>query len=369
MSIHESVLNEAIELTRQLVAIPSENGGGPCEQAMHEYLGAYLTQRGMAWQSMPAGEGRQNLVVRLPSPDRPRVVIIGHMDTVSAQGMTRPFAGDLRDGRILGRGACDDKGPLATALVTLLHLRERKTLLKYDVTIVASCDEESGMRGARAVADTMDSFDLCIALEPTLCRVANTHKGLCRFVIETAGRAAHSSQPQHGVNAIEKMLKISEGLSQYGQELSKSRDAELGKSTLTITQISGGAAPNIVPEYCSLVIDVRLLPGEDASRVQEDVVRLCGADATVRTLISCAGIRTDAQIVLVRALRDAIGDEGGDGNPVAAHYSTDCSQLAHLGPCVVWGPGSIAQAHSANEYIEVAEIDRASRVLWRFLRG
>ena len=297
------------------------------------------------------------------------MLIVGHTDTVAAGRMPRPFDGELSDGRIHGRGACDDKGPLAVALSVLIGLHREGEALAYDVTLAATTDEEGGMRGAKALARAAGPFDLCIALEPTSRRVVTEHKGVFRFVVAAEGRAAHSSRPQNGVNAVEAMLPIADRLLAYGRELSVPQDARLGRTTLTMTQLSGGTAPNVVPDHCELTVDVRLLPELDPAEVAQHISRICGPGAAIRPLLSCRGIRSDPEIPAVQALRDAVAREGGDPAPASAHYCTDCSQLAHLGPCVVWGPGDIALAHTEEESIELAEIEAGCRTLWRFLHG
>lgn len=367
----EKAAAEAVRLTQELVRIPSENSPdqGACESRVHDFLCDYLRGRGIAPRSQEAGEDRRNIVVAFPAKNRPKVVIVGHMDTVPAGGMSNPFDGQINGGRIRGRGACDDKGPLATALAVLLALVESSEPPACNLTVVASVDEEGGMRGAKALAGTIGRFDLCVALEPTRRRVVTAHKGVYRAAITTRGKAVHSSQPGQGVNAIDAMLPICSKLQELSRGLSAREDGQLGRSTLTMTQIGGGTAPNVVPDRCELVIDVRLLPELDPAAVEQQLRAHCGPDATLQTLLSCRGIRTDPEIPIIRTLRQCTARDGGDQAPGAAHYCTDCSQLANLGPCVVWGPGDIAQAHGTDEYIEVSEIETACRTLWDFLRN
>ncbi len=127
---------------------------------------------------------------------------MAHSDTVSAEGMSKGFSGEIKENAIWGRGACDDKGPLAVALSTLAGLQQQNIKLAYDVTFAATVDEECTMAGAAALANTFGPWDLCIGLEPTELRLINAHKGVHRCKISTRGRAVHSSAPEQGQNAI-----------------------------------------------------------------------------------------------------------------------------------------------------------------------
>ncbi|HOF18040.1 MAG TPA: M20/M25/M40 family metallo-hydrolase [Phycisphaerae bacterium] len=374
----EKLLDDAVALTRRLVRLDSQNAANQaCEDGVCECLARYFAEQGLACVRQEAAGGRRNLLV---SPEAaacrskgsaaaPRMLIIGHMDTVVVGAMKDPLGGQLREGRIFGRGACDDKGPLAAAAATVAVFARSGAAGAWNLTFAATADEEGGMRGARALARTIGSFDLCIALEPTRGRVVTAHKGVCRAVLVTRGRAGHSSQPDKGPNAIEAMLPLCTALMEYSRELSAVEDARLGRSTLTMTQFHAGAAPNVIPDRCELVVDIRLLPECEPAEIERRLRGICGQSAQLHSLLSCRGIRSDPEGPVIRAFRQAVADEGGDATPMAVHYCTDCSQLAHLGPCAVWGPGDIAQAHGDEEFIEVAQIESACRTLWRFLHG
>jgi len=305
-------------------------------------------------------------VTFFPKERAPRLLIVAHMDTVSARGMRDPFKARKEGGKIYGRGTCDDKGPLAAGLCTLLELFERGELA-YDVTFAATVDEECSMSGAAYLAREEDRYDLCVALEPTNLEVINAHKGVYRGEIITWGKSCHSSSPEKGENAILKMHQIISDLESFGAELQEVKDPLLGKATLALTQINGGTVINIIPERCSLSFDIRLLPQQPPREVARKLKKLVGDRGAVRKIFAAKAISSPAADPLIKHFLEAGAHETGKMSPKTAAYATDCSRLIDKGPCVVWGPGDIAQAHQQEEYISIAQIEGACRILKNFL--
>jgi acetylornithine deacetylase len=367
---------DLITLTRELIKIPSESSepvatpaGGP-ENGVVEYLSAHCRAAGVEHYTMPVLPGRANLVVRLPNPGAPRLLLVAHLDTVSGAGMRDPFGGELRDGIIFGRGACDDKGPLAVGLAAVLDLhRELGVAPAYDITFAGSIDEECTMSGAKKLAAELDNWDLCIALEPTDLAIIRAHKGVYRCRVITRGQAAHSSHPDKGVNAITAMLPIITDLDRLGGELHDRIDPDLGRASLAITKIQGGASLNTIPDYCEIGVDIRLLPAMGIAAVAELIKKCVGQRGEIEEIHSCDGIDTSMDNPLIASLMASITAGGGDPGPITASFATDCSHLHHKGPCIVWGPGDIHQAHQATEYIVVAQLEQAYRILKDFLAG
>ncbi|MDF1577618.1 MAG: M20 family metallopeptidase [Desulfurivibrionaceae bacterium] len=371
-----TTIPDLITLARELIMIPSESSDPVAtpaagqERGVVEYLQPICRAAGVDHYTMEALPGRSNLVVRLPNPGAARLLIVAHMDTVSGSGMENPFSGELRDGVIFGRGACDDKGPLAAGLAAVLDLhRELGVAPAYDITFAASVDEECTMSGARKLAAEPDGWDLCLALEPTALKIIRAHKGVFRCRITTRGKAAHSSHPDKGVNAITGMMPIIKDLELLGQELKARRDPELGRATLAVTRIQGGGSVNTIPEQCEVFIDIRVLPVMTFAEVKGLVENCVGDRATIDQIYSCDGIDTDPGNPLIESLSASIRAGGGDPGPITASFATDCSHLHRKGPCIVWGPGSIHQAHQAAEYIEVAQLEQAYHILKDFLAG
>jgi acetylornithine deacetylase len=368
-------LPDPVSLATSLVRIPSESSdpiatdpAGP-ERQVVAYLTALCRAAGIEHRTTEVSPGRENLVVRLPNPGAPRLVLAAHLDTVSARGMAAPFGGELREGCLWGRGACDDKGPLAAAFSAILDLHKRKVRPVFDLTFCGTVDEECSMSGADQLAREIDGFELCLALEPTDLKVINAHKGVYRFVIITRGRAVHSSHPEKGDNAINRMLPILADLQNWGAELAELRHPLLGKASLAITRLQGGASLNIIPDYCEAGVDIRLLPEMTANAITDRVKALIGDRGEMVEVYSGEGINTEMDNPLIQRFMGAIRAEGAEPGPITASFATDCSRLHHLGPCLVWGPGDIAHAHQINEHIPVSQLERATTILKNFLSG
>lgn len=370
-----SKLTDPLSLATALVRIPSESSDpiatdlAGVERQVVAYLAALCREARIEHRTSEVRPGRENLLVRLPNPGAPRLLIVAHLDTVSGKGMTAPFAGEFREGCLWGRGACDDKGPLAAALSAILDLHGRGIKPCFDLTFVGTVDEECSMAGAEQLAREIDGFELCLALEPTDLKVINAHKGVYRFVVSTRGRAVHSSHPERGDNAINRMLPILQDLQAWGAELAACRHPRLGQATLAITRLQGGASLNTIPDYCEAGVDVRLLPEMPAAAMAARVRELIGDRGEVVEVYTGEGINTEMDNPLIDRFMTAIRTEGVEPGPITASFATDCSRLHQLGPCLVWGPGDIAQAHQISEHIPVSQLERASAILKDFLTG
>src|SRR4051812_40053360 len=205
-----------VELLQLLVRIPSVNPSGDAgtdgvgEQAMAECLRSLLEELGADAALREVLPGRPNVVARFPSdrPGKPRLLFAPHLDTVSVRGMTiDPFGGELRNGRIWGRGASDTKGPMASMLWALHELGDRVAQLDHEIWFAGLASEEAGQHGSRALARE-ERFDFVIAAEPTELDVVYTHKGCAFLRLRTRGQAGHASRPELGENAIDKMLEL-----------------------------------------------------------------------------------------------------------------------------------------------------------------
>ena len=365
-------LLDVVTLTRDLILLPSESSNptrtdaSSPEAAVIQHL-KNLTGKEIETELQEALPGRHNVFFRIPQPKRPKLLIIAHMDTVSADGMDQPFAAAVRDNKIWGRGACDDKGPLAAAFACLINLHAEKKSLAYDVTFAGTVDEEVSMAGASALAGHIGGWDLCIALEPTNLKIIRAHKGVYRFLVKTTGKAAHSSIPEQGINALHNMLPIINDIQEFGNELSLHHDPDMGPSFLSFTKINSGTSLNIIPAECTLAVDIRILPEVDPAEIADTIKKIVGKRGTVEDLYSGSGIRSDSTNPLVKAFHQCNVEAGGGSRMITAPFATDCSKIAHAGPCIVWGPGDIAQAHKADEYIEISQLETAYQILRKFL--
>ena len=366
-------IDRVVALIQDLIRIPSESSGqtetdpaGP-EQAMVAYLADLCAAAGVEHEVQEVSPGRPNFMARFPRPGAPRLLIVGHLDTVSAAGMDAPFAAVIREGRIWGRGACDDKGPLATALGTLLQLHEQGRGLRYEVVLGATIDEECSLAGAAAMKERMGEWDLCLCLEPTGLQIVKAHKGVYRCRIITHGKAVHSSAPELGLNAIIAMMEVIKDLQLFEFRISRHRNPELGKATLAVTQIQGGTSINIIPDRCEIAVDVRLLPEHFPPMVANAIRQVVGQRGTVEDLFTARGVQTGMDNPLIREFQERLKAAGLPEEGVTAGYATDCSELHERGPCIIWGPGHIEEAHQVTEHIAIEQVRAAAGVLAGFL--
>lgn len=401
-------MSEVTDLLAELVAIESSNASMPSgkgEAALAAFVADYGQRAGAEVTLDEVLPGRQNVWLRLPAttpaapagarepveaaPRRPRRLLLDiHLDTVPLEPMLDALA-PRRDGaRLWGRGACDTKSSLAAALIALRRVAGRSSLRQSEVVLLGTVDEEYLKRGvAHAVARGL-AADAAIVGEPTSLRPVIAHKGAVRWRLVTQGKAAHTSRPEQGSNAIYQMVEVIRMLRERLEPLLATRTHPLlTPPTLTVGRIEGGVGVNIVPERCVIEIDRRTLPGESPAEVLAEIdallTELMAAQPGIRVVreapfLSERGLETppDAPVVgaLQRACREVLG-EGAALEPAGVPYGTDATHLwggAGI-PCVVFGPGDIAQAHSAEEWVELDQVERAAdifeRVIERFIAG
>jgi acetylornithine deacetylase len=297
------------------------------------------------------------------------VAFEAHMDTVVLSGEAQAKA-TVRGHRLHGRGACDTKGALVAMLEALRILQGRA---HATILFAATIDEEFGATGVRRLVQGDHGIDLAVVGEPTQLQTAIAHKGLLRFRIRTEGRAAHGSRPELGVNAIYGMGPVLDVLQQEViPGLGRLRHPLLGSPSLAVTTIRGGAAENIIPDTCIIGIDRRVNPGEDVQGWLGELDR--ALESTGRSGVEIvredpwfqiAPLDTPADHPLTRAMQEARHAVLGlDDSPIGVTYGSDASALVEAGvPTIVFGPGSIAQAHGDDEWVEIDDVARAAEIL------
>ena len=361
----------AVQLLQELVRIPSVNPAGDPgtsgvgEARIAEELRVLLSGWGADAELRMVEPGRPNVVARFPSdrPGKPRILFAPHTDTVSVSGMTvDPFGGELRDGRIWGRGASDTKGPMAAMLWALFEERSRLASLPWEIWFAGLAGEEAGQPGAKALAGE-ERFDFVIAGEPTGLDVVHTHKGALWLSLVTRGVAVHAASPELGVNAIYKMADVLACIrDDLGPALSRFVDPVLGPVTVSAGVIQGGSKTNIVPDFCRAEIDIRTVPSPvDFAAFAEERLRRACPDLELQALQSLP-MATDPGHPLVQALVRT------GARPVGAPWFCDAAVFAARGvPSVALGPGSIAQAHTRDEWISEADLKDGVDFFRRFL--
>jgi acetylornithine deacetylase/succinyl-diaminopimelate desuccinylase-like protein len=366
------------QLLRDLIALPSVNPAfAPArdpragEQRVADFLAATAAQAGLEIEFQRVFPGRSNLLARL-SPRgkvRQRILLAPHLDTVNAAA--RQFVPVKRHGRLFGRGACDTKGSIAAMLSALCELaRSGQRPRETEIVFAGLVDEENGQGGARALVRQGLKAELAIVGEPTRLRAITAHKGSMWLQLTARGKSAHGSEPELGRNAVHLMARIVHRLqTEYAAQLRRRRHALLGCATVSVGSICGGSQANIVPDECRIEVDRRTLPGESEAAVQRELARflarrkLKAAVANAKSA-ACLPLETDPKLPLVARFLKSVGQRG----PAGVNYFCDASVLARGGiPSVVFGPGDIAQAHTADEWISLDSLERGKGLLLRFL--
>lgn len=337
--------------------------------------------------------GRPNVLLTLPATeatrsgqDTPKILFDVHLDTVPLEPMQDALTPTIQDGKLRARGACDTKGSMAAALVALQQLAASNTPRKADVLLLGTVDEEYLKRGAtHAVASGVcKGVTAAVVGEPTSLKPVIAHKGAIRWKIVTHGRAAHTSRPENGVNAVYGMVEVIEALRERLEpKLALETHPLLTPPTLTVGTIEGGVGVNIVPDSCTINIDRRSLPREDPDAVLAEI------DAILREVeqrtsglriereapyLVERGLETTPDAAIVRLAIDACAAALGShaaAAPVGVPYGTDGTQLSGTAgiPTVVLGPGDIAQAHTADEWVELKQVEQAAEIYLHLMRA
>jgi acetylornithine deacetylase/succinyl-diaminopimelate desuccinylase-like protein len=369
------------------------------EKRVADFLASVAARAGLDVELQKVLPGRSNIIARLSPRNKIRktILLAPHLDTVGADDSQ--FVPRRKNGRLYGRGACDTKGSVAAMLTALCELANAKSRpLETDFVFAGLVDEENAQAGSRAFVEQASSLsserdsarrkklctgcadagrqDACPTLvivgEPTRLQVVTAHKGSLWLQLETRGRAAHGATPQLGQNAVHEMARIVDMLeTDYAAQLRRRRHPLLGTATVNVGMISGGAQPNIVPEGCAITIDRRTLPGDMESGVRREIAALLRAKKLPATISStklapCLPLETNPKLPLVRSFLRSVGQ----ARPKGVDFFCDAAVLAAGGiPTVVFGPGDIAQAHTADEWISLASLERGKNLLLNFLKS
>lgn len=365
-------MTSVIDIAAELVAIPSINPDSEepgfsrtGEKECAERVFVFLKTAGAEVSLREVLPDRPNVVARFPSltPNAPRILFAPHLDTVSVSGMTiPPFEATIRDGCLWGRGASDTKGPMACMLWALTDCRDILASLPVEIWFAGLIGEEAGQFGAKALAE-QEHFDFVIAGEPTSLQVVHAHKGSCWLHLVTRGHAVHASRPDTGDNAIYKMATAIDTLRHtVAPRLAEKADPLLGTSTLSVGTIRGGSKVNIVPDFCEAHVDIRTIPGVDPSFIQA-ILRDAVPDITV-TLRRSDPLFTDPANPFIQRL-NALG-----APLTGAPWFCDAAVFAAKGcPAIALGPGSIDQAHTADEFIALDSLEQGAAFFSRFIRS
>jgi acetylornithine deacetylase len=381
----ESLSRRAVEILDVLVGFDTTSRLS--NLALVEWVEAYLAEHGVASRRVPNAEGTKSNLIATIGPAIPGgVVLSGHTDVVPVDGQpwsTDPFRLTPLDGRLYGRGTCDMKGFLALALAAVPDLAAARP--KHPVHLAFSYDEEVGCIGApdmiRVIRSELPAPALVVVGEPTNMEAVSGHKGIATFKVTVTGREAHSSQTQLGVSAVMAAVRLMHALSELAERLAREADPDSPfippGATLTIGQVNGGTAVNILARECVFLFDLRCPPGMDAAAVLSGFFAEAAAlDAELKARAPEAGVRVEARSDTPPLAPEPHGVAetfarrlAGDNGPTrAVSFAAEAGQFQQAGfSTVICGPGSIDQAHQPNEYVEVSQIERGAGFMRRLV--
>lgn len=370
-----------VEFTRALVRVPSTNdpARGRNEQPAADLVAARMREWGWEPVVYEAAPGRPNVVavVEGGGGDGPTLMFEGHTDVVTEGDLSEwtvdPFGGEIRDGKLWGRGSADMKSGLAATLYATRALQLAGPF-PGRIKVCALADEEGLMIGAHHFVDQGLAADVdgAIVAEPEAGEICAVAKGALRLRVDFTGKMAHGAMPQHGRNPVQAVGALLTGLRELQAELQKRFPAHehLGEVYVTPTVVRAGSEEqvNVIPATASVFVDVRTIPGVGHQDVAGRVAELAAWDgiaSEVSILVDRPPVDVPVSDPVVAALaaahRDVTGEEPVYGGVPG---STDGTVLTHWGgvPSVVYGPGGKWIAHQADEYVEVDEIVRCTRV-------
>jgi acetylornithine deacetylase len=371
---------DAVALTRALVAIDSRNpslvSDGPGERACALALAQTLERWGFRVEIQETVSSRPNVVARIGRAGSRALLFNGHLDTVGVEGMIHaPWDAEVRNGRIYGRGSSDMKSGIAAMCAAALRVVDAD--LDGEVIIAAVSDEEYESIGTRSLVESGIRAEAAIVTEPTRLAICPAHRGFAWLELIVHGRAAHGSRYDIGIDAITLAgLALAELDSYQRTVLEKKSHPLLGRPSFHASIISGGLGLSTYPDRCSVQLERRTIPGETAADFTREVEEAC---ARVRSRVpefradlvpgfAQAPNEVAASHPLVRALSASL-EKAGEPAPIEGLPCwTDAALLTAAGiPAICFGPGDIGLAHSAEEYVDMSEIERATGVLAGFV--
>ena len=388
-------------MLQELVRIPSVNPMGRDVQGdiyfegkMNDWLDNWFNKLGVQYRRQTLEPGRDNIIAIFPGTIAPQeggklLMLEAHQDTVPVDGMTiDPFEPMIKDGRMFGRGSCDIKGGMACMLTAFERLVQEQPDQVPTVVMACSVNEEYGMSGADIMPllwEDGDQFwfskpDGVIVAEPTMLDIVVAHKGVTRFLIEVAGKACHSSQPQLGNNAIYRMAHLVRVLEYYAQHVVGTLNEHplVSNPTLNVGMIGGGISINTVPDQCSIEVGRRVSPSECPDEAFAHILNYVRQELAEEDwvseitfhepTISKSGLNDKINGEFAAYLQQVVQKAGHSGQRIGVPYGTDGQAFCRAEvPTVVFGPGSIDQAHTKDEWIELEQLEAASELYYQMI--
>lgn len=359
-----------------LVGINTENPPGH-EREAAECVAGWLREAGFDLSFSEYAPGRTNVIALLKNGDGPCFAFNTHLDTVPAGTgwASDPFTLTEREGRLYGRGACDAKGPLVAMVEALRMLAASRSSWSGTLMGVFTADEEVASEGAKFyVRDRPPAIDFVVIGEPTSNATFSAHKGSLRPRVRVKGVTAHSGTPELGINAIYQSAKLLGLIEEAHHQQVRCRcHALVGNASLTVTRVHGGHADNVVPNSCELLLDRRMVPGEDENEVKAELQQLLdrareqsGVETEIIAWQPTTGgaTETDGSEAIVQHSLAACRRHGQpEPGPFGFQGGCDLVHFRALGAKgVVVGPGALAVAHKPDEFVPVEEFIAAAYI-------
>jgi succinyl-diaminopimelate desuccinylase len=364
-----------ISLAQEMVRIPTVNPPGN-ERPLAERLLKVMTEGGLTSILYPLSPERASVVGRVKGTGaRPALAMVGHIDTVATGALPwsfDPFAGEITDGKLRGRGASDMKSGTAAMLAMAIALVDAGVQLEGDLIIACTAGEEVDCAGAISLLEqsVFDGVGAIVIPEPSDLTVYRAEKGALWLKLVAFGKTSHGSMPRQGYNAIGLMMRWLQRLETLS--FSQQSNSLLGSPTLSLGTISGGIKTNVVPDRCEATVDLRTLPGEDHRKLVEEIKRLASEETPSGVRPTEVTVLTDRPAVeippddpLVRATEESVRQVTGRAAEVTgAPYFSDAAVLipALQVPTVLCGPGKPELAHQPDEYVDISAMIQASRI-------
>lgn len=371
-------MDGAVELLKDLLSIRSVNGQDD-EGAVAEYLCRYFEKSGIPAQIQRIDDTHANVMAELAGENQESPIFWnGHLDTVPYGNLdeweTDPAVPEEKDGFLYGRGASDMKSGLAAMVYALCEYKKSGCPILRTIRFLGTCDEEKGGIGAREILKRVpeSSFETLLIGEPTGCRMGVAQKGCLWLEIEAHGKTSHGAYPQEGCNAVEQAMGLAKEVEAYVSTFSH---PILGTSTAQVTKIDGGVAPNMTPDICRILMDIRMTPGLTSQMVVGQAKAFAAARtvASEETFHAVCRIRNNRRAIeildthpLVKQLAESLQKEKLPARKTGINFFTDASVLVEHkmdAAVLLFGPGEPGMAHKPNERVDLQLYQKSIRVL------
>lgn len=366
-----------LQLLKNLIKADSTLKNGEVDAA--NALAQYFDSHNIPCSIDKWDNSRANCTAHIASTgQKPALLFAAHLDVVppgDEKWQFPPFSGDQQDGKILGRGATDMKAGIAATAAAIAETLNENHDLKGDIIFTATAGEETDSCGIKRFmqnhAENLPTIAGIIIPEPTNFQIVTAHRGILWLKIATKGKTAHGSTPDLGINAITHMTTLLNHLENL--KLKYTTHPRLGECSMSINQIKGGNATNVIPDNCTISIDIRTLPNQPHQNImdqfQEIFDQLKQKDeqfqAKIETERSVPAMESDDNCEFIKQFCKVTGIEKTN----AVGYTTDASFMTELNtPIAIFGPGDTKACHKPNEYIEIADIEKGKQHLKNIIK-